>query len=138
MTKIMIVEDSEDIRKLLRDHLEKYGYETVAATDFMAGLDDFSHFQAFCETVQMSEIMVRIVDVSDSDPPFETKDDMFAAFKLSLTPYIKAGKLAMVLFQFPPWFDCKKENVNYLRWVKEKMGDIPCALGRMAGHERRS
>ncbi|RCK12612.1 DUF72 domain-containing protein [Bacillus licheniformis] len=60
--------------------------------------------------------------------PFETKDDMFAAFKLSLTPYIKAGKLAMVLFQFPPWFDCKKENVNYLRWVKEKMGDIPCAL----------
>lgn len=41
MTKIMIVEDSEDIRKLLRDHLEKYGYETVAATDFTSILEMF-------------------------------------------------------------------------------------------------
>lgn len=53
---------------------------------------------------------------------------MFDAFILSLTPLIRAGKLAMVLFQFPPWFDCKKEHVHYLRWCKEKMGDIPCAL----------
>lgn len=41
MTKIMIVEDSEDIRKLLCDHLEKYGYETVAATDFTSILEMF-------------------------------------------------------------------------------------------------
>ncbi|MCY9412078.1 DNA-binding response regulator, partial [Bacillus haynesii] len=41
MTKIMIVEDSEDIRKLLRDHLEKYGYETVVATDFTSVLEMF-------------------------------------------------------------------------------------------------
>ena len=62
------------------------------------------------------------------DIPFDSKDEMFDAFKLSLAPYIKAGKLAMVLFQFPPWFDCRKENVNYLRWCREKMGDVPCAL----------
>ncbi|MCY8542827.1 response regulator transcription factor [Bacillus haynesii] len=41
MTKIMIVEDSEDIRKLLRDHLEKYGYETVVAIDFTSVLEMF-------------------------------------------------------------------------------------------------
>lgn len=60
--------------------------------------------------------------------PFDNKQTMFDAFKESLIPYIKANKLAMVLFQFPPWFDCKKENVQYLRWCKKEMGDIPCAL----------
>jgi uncharacterized protein YecE (DUF72 family) len=60
--------------------------------------------------------------------PFETKEQMFQAFKDSLTPYIQANKLAMALFQFPPWFDCKREHVDYLRWCKEQMGDIPCAL----------
>ncbi|MGD7061287.1 DUF72 domain-containing protein [Bacillus altitudinis] len=60
--------------------------------------------------------------------PFASKEEMFDAFILSLTPLIRAGKLAMVLFQFPPWFDCKKEHVHYLRWCKERMGDIPCAL----------
>ncbi|KAF0823492.1 DUF72 domain-containing protein [Cytobacillus firmus] len=60
--------------------------------------------------------------------PFESKEEMFEAFKDSLEPYIESGKLAMVLFQFPPWFDCKKANVDYLRWCKEQMGDIPCAL----------
>ncbi|GIN62091.1 UPF0759 protein YunF [Robertmurraya siralis] len=60
--------------------------------------------------------------------PFDSKKEMFQAFKDSLTPYIEAGKLAMVLFQFPPWFDCKKENVQYLRWCRQEMGDIPSAL----------
>ncbi|MFC3040748.1 DUF72 domain-containing protein [Virgibacillus xinjiangensis] len=60
--------------------------------------------------------------------PFETKKEMFEAFKASLQPYQRAGKLAMVLFQFPPWFDCRKENVNYLRYCKKMMGDIPVAL----------
>ena len=62
------------------------------------------------------------------DIPFESKKEMFAAFRDSLTSYQEKGKLAMVLFQFPPWFDCKRENVNYLRWCKEEMGDIPCAI----------
>lgn len=60
--------------------------------------------------------------------PFESKVDMFKAFIESLKPYQEANKLAMVLFQFPPWFDCKVENVNYLRYCKKMMGDISCAL----------
>jgi uncharacterized protein YecE (DUF72 family) len=60
--------------------------------------------------------------------PFESKEEMFSAFKDSLQPYIDENKLAMVLFQFPPWFDCQKKNVDYLRWCKAQMGDIPCAL----------
>lgn len=58
--------------------------------------------------------------------PFQNKTEMFSAFIDSLEPYKE--KMALVLFQFPPWFDCKKENVHYLRWCKEMMGNIPCAL----------
>jgi uncharacterized protein YecE (DUF72 family) len=60
--------------------------------------------------------------------PFENKQAMFRSFKESLDPYIESKKLAMTLFQFPPWFRCIRENVEYLRWCKHEMGDIPCAL----------
>ncbi|MFL6563015.1 MAG: DUF72 domain-containing protein [Bacillus sp. (in: firmicutes)] len=60
--------------------------------------------------------------------PFENKQAMFSAFKESLEPYIETNKLAMTLFQFPPWFTCTRENVEYLRWCKHEMGDLPCAL----------
>ncbi|VEF47075.1 YunF [Bacillus freudenreichii] len=60
--------------------------------------------------------------------PFSSKEEMFDAFKVSLTPYVESGKLAMVLFQFPPWFDCKKENVAYLRYCRDKMDGYPVAL----------
>jgi uncharacterized protein YecE (DUF72 family) len=62
------------------------------------------------------------------DIPFDTNKDMFKVFKDSLQPYIDNKKFAMALFQFPPWFDCRRENVDYLRWSKDEMGDIPCAL----------
>jgi len=60
--------------------------------------------------------------------PFKSKAEMFQAFKDSLVPFLETKKLAMVLFQFPPWFDCRKENVTYLRYCKQMMGDIPIAL----------
>jgi uncharacterized protein YecE (DUF72 family) len=60
--------------------------------------------------------------------PFESVKQMFEAFIQSIQPVIEAGKLEMVLFQYPPWFDCKKENVQMLRFTKEMMGDIPAAL----------
>lgn len=63
-----------------------------------------------------------------TDIPFETKAEMFQAYKDSLKPFQEANKLAVVLFQFPPWFECKKENVDYLRYCKQMMGDIPVAL----------
>lgn len=62
------------------------------------------------------------------DIPFESKADMFNAFKESLKPFQETKKLAMVLFQFPPWFDCRTENVTYLRYCKKMMEDIPVAL----------
>ncbi|MFE4712202.1 DUF72 domain-containing protein [Paenibacillus sp. NPDC056722] len=59
---------------------------------------------------------------------FDTKDAMFAAFHESIQPVIESGKLAMTLFQFPPWFDCTKDNVDMLRDIRARMKDVPCAL----------
>jgi uncharacterized protein YecE (DUF72 family) len=60
--------------------------------------------------------------------PFQSRDEMYEAFKQSLKPLLDADKLAMVLFQFPPWFDCDKVNVSILRDCRARMGDIPVAL----------
>ena len=62
------------------------------------------------------------------DTPFNTRSEMFDAFKHSLKPYQESNKLAMVLFQFPPWFHCCKENVAYIRYCKKMMENIPVAL----------
>lgn len=60
--------------------------------------------------------------------PFETKEEMITAFRASVEPLKQANKLAMVLCQFPPWFDCKKENVQWLRYLKQQLVGLPVAL----------
>ncbi|WP_280769421.1 DUF72 domain-containing protein [Salipaludibacillus daqingensis] len=62
------------------------------------------------------------------DIPFETKEEMFDAFKTTFEPMKNAGKLAMVLCQFPPWFDCQKKHVNYLNVVRDQLQDYEVAL----------
>lgn len=53
---------------------------------------------------------------------------MFEAFRESLEPVIDAGRLKAALFQYPPWFDCTRENVRLLREARLRMEGIPCAL----------
>ncbi|WP_382921465.1 DUF72 domain-containing protein [Streptomyces sp. NPDC057062] len=60
--------------------------------------------------------------------PFSSREEMFDALKKSIHLFKEAGKLSMVLFQFPPWFDCTKSHVDYLRYCKTKMKDFPIAL----------
>lgn len=62
------------------------------------------------------------------DSPSKPLDEMFDAFKQSIAPLVTGGKLAAVLFQYPPWFECNKVNVNLLKYTKAKMADIPVAL----------
>ncbi|PZD97761.1 DUF72 domain-containing protein [Paenibacillus sambharensis] len=61
-------------------------------------------------------------------PQGQAVEDMFAAFRASIAPMIEAGKLRAVLFQYPPWFDCTKANVQELRETRARMEGIPCAL----------
>lgn len=60
--------------------------------------------------------------------PYETKGEMFEAFKQAVSIFKQANRLAMVLVQFPPWFDCQYKNVQYIRYVKEQLVDFPVAI----------
>lgn len=60
--------------------------------------------------------------------PFANETEMYDAFLESITPIRLSGKLKAVLFQFPPWFDCTRKNVERLRQIKQRIGDLPAAL----------
>ncbi|MDO3410910.1 DUF72 domain-containing protein [Saccharibacillus sp. CPCC 101409] len=60
--------------------------------------------------------------------PFDSEDEMYEAFRLSVSTMQNANKLKAALFQFPPWFDCTRENVLKLREIRGRMEGIPCAL----------
>src|SRR5699024_12433174 len=51
----------------------------------------------------------------------EDKKELFNLFKDSMRPLKASGKLAMILVQFPPWFDLQTQNINYLRYVREQL-----------------
>lgn len=57
----------------------------------------------------------------------EERAELYAAFRASIEPLRQAGKLVAVLFQYPPWFDCTKENVELLREAKRRMDGLPVA-----------
>jgi uncharacterized protein YecE (DUF72 family) len=62
------------------------------------------------------------------ESPFQSREEMFDQFIESIQPVVYSGKLKAVLFQYPPWFECKKESVDMLKYTKDKMEDIPVAL----------
>jgi len=61
-------------------------------------------------------------------PYYKSEEEMYSAFRDSLAPLRQAGKLTAALFQYPPWFDCTKENVRLLRETKKRMEGFPCVL----------
>ncbi len=62
------------------------------------------------------------------DLPFDTKNDMFDAFKEAIQAFHKHGKLGLILFQFPPWFDCEPMNINYLRYIRQQLPNERIAI----------
>ncbi len=62
------------------------------------------------------------------DLPFESRDEMFNLYKESIKVLQEANKLSMILVQFPPWFDCQKEHVDYIKVVKEHLSEYPVAI----------
>lgn len=43
-------------------------------------------------------------------------------------PLIRAGKLGLLVFQFPPWFDYKESNEEYILTCVRLMADLPVAV----------
>lgn len=62
------------------------------------------------------------------DSPFDSLKDAFEAYRLALSSYQEAGKLGAVLAQYPPWFDCTKENVDVLRQLRDELAGFDVAI----------
>lgn len=54
--------------------------------------------------------------------------ELFEIYKATFEPMVESGKVKAFLFQFPPNFTCRKENVDYLRLVRRIMGPLPIAV----------
>jgi len=55
----------------------------------------------------------------------EINQPVFQEFKASLQPLLNSGKLGCILAQFPYSFHYNKNNQDYLRYLKDKMDDLP-------------
>lgn len=58
---------------------------------------------------------------------YDTENEMYQKYMEAIAPISENGKLKALLFQFPPYFSCSKENVAYLRHVRQMIGDLPVA-----------
>ncbi|MFD2830164.1 DUF72 domain-containing protein [Corticicoccus populi] len=48
---------------------------------------------------------------------YDSIKDVFTAFTDMLKPMHQRGKLAFVLLQFPPWFECNPKNIRYVKFA---------------------
>ncbi len=53
---------------------------------------------------------------------------MAEKFRDTLSPLVKANKLGILVFQFPPWFQYKTSNFDYIRNCKELMQGLQVAV----------
>jgi len=58
----------------------------------------------------------------------DTRLQLIEQFNLMVGPLIEEDRLAMVLVQFPPWFDCNTQNINYILYLKEHLREMPIAI----------
>ncbi|MCP3025906.1 DUF72 domain-containing protein [Halobacillus sp. A5] len=54
--------------------------------------------------------------------------DIIKAYEESIQPVVESGRVQSLLFQFPPWFDVRKEHIQKLRLIKEWLEPYPLAL----------
>ena len=62
------------------------------------------------------------------DLPNELKDALWNEFRAALLPLKDAGKLGVILFQFPPWFTPSPENRAHLAHCVERMQGFMLAV----------
>lgn len=59
---------------------------------------------------------------------YESEEALFKKYLDQLSPLLNSGKLGAILFQFPPYFACTKENVEYLKKIRKIFKDYQIAL----------
>lgn len=65
---------------------------------------------------------------SDYDLYYETIEEMFDTYKVRFYPMLAVKRIKAFLFQFPPFFQCTAQNIQYLFKISELMGPLPIAI----------
>jgi len=68
------------------------------------------------------------VNVYYRDMPNELLNELWSRFEQALLPLDSAGKLGVVLFQFPPWFYPGNQQREYIASCKEKLPQYTLAV----------
>lgn len=55
-------------------------------------------------------------------------EEVWTRFLSALDPLVQAGKLGVILFQFPPWFTIRRSNKEYLLEVAERCSPLRVAV----------
>jgi len=55
-------------------------------------------------------------------------EDLWSRFLSALDPLVEAGKLGLILFQFPPWFTIRYANKQYILEVAARCRPLPIAV----------
>ncbi|MYV06161.1 MULTISPECIES: DUF72 domain-containing protein [Furfurilactobacillus] len=74
------------------------------------------------------QVMTRHDDAKSEQVSDDERWQTFNQFRRAVVPLVKAGMLATVLFQFPPYFTRNLDHIRYLRDVRIHMGDLPIAV----------
>jgi uncharacterized protein YecE (DUF72 family) len=67
-------------------------------------------------------------NVYPDDLPREAYEQVWERFLSSLQPLVDAGKLGVLLFQFPPWFTIRYANKQYLLEVARRCAPLRVAI----------
>jgi uncharacterized protein YecE (DUF72 family) len=62
------------------------------------------------------------------DLPAQAYEEVWTRFLSALDPLVQAGKLGVILFQFPPWFTIRRANKDYLVEVTRRCSPLPVAI----------
>jgi uncharacterized protein YecE (DUF72 family) len=62
------------------------------------------------------------------DIPAELLDELWERFRSAIQPLRDAGKLGLVLFQFPPWFVYRSSNLDHILTCKSILGGYQLAV----------
>ena len=62
------------------------------------------------------------------DLPAQAYEEVWVRFLSALDPLVQAGKLGVILFQFPPWFTIRRSNKEYLVEVARRCAPLRVAV----------
>lgn len=67
-------------------------------------------------------------NIYPGDLPPRALEQVWERFLSALTPLAEAGKLGVILFQFPPWFTLRRSNKEYLLEVAKRCSPLRVAI----------